>query len=192
MPRIKRVRRNRRNMGFTIKHLDQFRHGHDYGFWEKGTYFGDVHVGGAGRGAFEEAWPIFRDEILHDWIRMDEPRASGHGGPGSRPYAWWELDAPERRMRIDGLPHPFDNPERKERCERIGIPPERQFLDCLYYGGLRHYIVPDDFKAVFESEAQYIERLNLWLPEERGLYADMLKREAEREERKLRLEDMGL
>jgi hypothetical protein len=60
----------------------------------------------------------------------------------------------------------------------------------LYYGRLAAYIIRGDFKAIFELEAQYIERLDLWLPEERELYAAMLEREAKREERKLSIEDM--
>src|SRR5688500_18886096 len=53
-----------------------------------------------------EGWAIYGAIVMRDWIREE---------PGTRPWAWWEFDAPEprRRERADGKPHPFDYAPRK-------------------------------------------------------------------------------
>jgi hypothetical protein len=141
------------------------------------------------------AWQFLAPQILREWIRR-KPRAGDHGGAGTRPAAWWCFDARERRRRVDGKPHPFDNPERRAKIAGIvaQYPHRAPDLDYLYYGGLGAFVVPDDHEAVFESEYEYLKRLNLLLPGEAELYAERLRREALREERKneLRLEDMEL
>ena len=121
MPRVRR-RPKRRRIGYTKGQVEHLLSGYqscgdDFGREVRGTL--DVE-------AMREAWITLRDELLPQWIAEN---------PGTRPYAWWQFDAPERRQRIgtrrylyplaeidhttpephyefiaDDKPHPFDNP----------------------------------------------------------------------------------
>lgn len=114
------------------------------------------------------AWDVIGHQLLAEWIRA--PRHDGSGGPGTRPWFWW-YDGGHRRERIDGLPHPFDNPERQALvAEREQEYPHMKGVHTrLYFGLPNSLMVPDDFAAVYETQAEYIERLNLWLPGEKEL-----------------------
>lgn len=119
-------------------------------------------------------WAKFRDEFLQTWIAEH---------PGTRPWAWWQWDAPERRHRIgswnngrfvpDKKPHPFENPAREkiiaqdladgdchpdylEDAYRLtfGVP-------AIFFGEIM-----DDWVAAYEDEADYLARLGLLLPGE--------------------------
>mgnify|MGYP003134932821 CR=1 FL=1 len=93
--------------------------------------------------AMKEAWEQLREPFMEVW-KVEFP--------GTRPWVWWELDAPERRLRIDGKQHPFDNPEREDKR--------------LYYGKPTRLIGKDEFMAEYEGELEYLLRLRLIEPEE--------------------------
>lgn len=136
------------------------------------------------------AWQFLAPQILRDWIRM-KPRPGDHGGAGTRPAAWWAYDARERRRRVDGKPHPFDNPERQAKIASMiaQYPRSETDFNFLFYGGIGAYLVPDDFSAVFETEYEYLKRLGLLLEGEEELYAERVRLAALGEKPSLRLED---
>lgn len=155
MPRIRRRRRRRRTDGLTKAERSQLL----YGSW----WFQKEPIPHEERRAL---WEERRDELMGEWIQEE---------PGTRPWAWWEFDAPERRRRIDGKPHPFDNPTREaEIRERAAENPEPVHdATCLWYGCPRFMIVlpgrdMDDFEAVYESQREYLDRLGLLTADERG------------------------
>jgi len=82
MPRVRRIPKHRRGVGH--QHLFQLRVGHDY--------FGDAFGNGDSfdEAFAREAWEQYRDQILAEWITKR---------PGTRPWAWWEFDAPEEPRR---------------------------------------------------------------------------------------------
>ena len=45
------------------------------------------------RPAMKEAWDVYRDEVVADWIKKH---------PCTRPFAFWKFDAPEPRKQISG------------------------------------------------------------------------------------------
>jgi len=113
--------------------------------------------------AKERAWKALRSEILPAWISER---------PGSRPSAWWTFDAPERRRRVDGQSHPFDNQERialvNEIAAQPGTAPDyHKKLHALSYGVPNAMTVLDDFDAEYEREFDHLDRLDLLTPDER-------------------------
>ena len=111
---------------------------------------------------FREAWLELKDTLLPKWIRQH---------PRSRPYAWWRYDAPERRKRIDGKPHPFGNPEQNAAVNRIAALPDaqpqyREWSYRLCYGKPIRLIVPDDHAAKYETQVDFLSRLELLNPDE--------------------------
>jgi len=153
MPRVNR-KRKKKTSGYTTWHVKQLEHGHDWG----NGFGGDVE-------AIREGWKIFHEQILQDWIRGEPDYRREGPGPGSRPWAWWEFDAPERRQRTDGKTHPFDNPERKLHVQECGGPDD-DLLYKLYHGKPECLCIHDDFFADYESEFDYLQRLDLLLPGE--------------------------
>lgn len=143
---------------------------------------------------FAGKWQFLRPQIIREWVAMNDPRPGGYGGPGSRPCGFWVYDAPERRRCLNGV-HPLDDPEREAKiAEIVGQYPHRERdFNCLFYGLPSVFMVPADYTRQYETEFDYLKRLGLLLPGEEELYAERLRREAqraaEREERK-RLEDM--
>jgi len=107
-----------------------------------------------------EAWRSWRGDLLADWIAER---------PGTRPWAWWRYDAPERRQRIDGKPHPFDSIEREETlAEHHADAPQhvRDLHYALSWGTPRMLITRDCFEAQYETEVDYLSRLELLEPGE--------------------------
>lgn len=134
MPRVRRRPKSRRE-GIEDKHVQYLL----TGFWYVRPFpFADDEA------EQREVWNELRDELLPDWIAES---------PGTRPWAWWQFDAPERRRRINGA-HPFDNPERSASQNR------------LWFGRPAVYVCRDDSEARYETEREYLTRLNLLLPEE--------------------------
>jgi hypothetical protein len=160
MARVNR-RPKRKASSYTSWHLHKLQFGHDYEFAD---HFSSVEE-------IRQAWEIIRDEILQDWIRMEPRYGSGRPGPGTRPWAWWEFDAPELIQRIDGKPHPFDNPERIEHVEKISqkYPRFAEHAYKTFFGRPGCLCIRDDFEAEFETPAAYLSRLGLWLPGEHEL-----------------------
>lgn len=163
MPAKRRKPRKKKNMGFNSYHVDQFRHGFDF----HGFAFGDINVNRAGFREFQRAWEIFRDDVLADWIRLDPEQERHACGPGTRPYAWWRLDAPEPRQRVDGGVHPFDDFERTERLRASHWASQR--ITRTYFGLPSLLCSREENEAIYETQAEYIERLNLWLPGEKEM-----------------------
>lgn len=92
----------------------------------------------------QAAWRELGEDITAAWIAER---------PGSRPYGWWQCAMPEgtRRERIDGRIHPHD---------RAGC-----VHKDLHWGRPRR-ILAIDLKAEYESEVDYLKRLNLLTPRE--------------------------
>lgn len=74
-----------------------------------------------------QIWELVQGEFLPGWIRDH---------PGTRPFAWWVCDAPERMKRPDG-----------QVVEKLIAPPG--------------YWVAKFEAAAFESQAEYLLRLDL-------------------------------
>ena len=132
MPR--KVRRRRRTNKYNEWHLHQLATGL---YYIAGIAFDEDME------AMKEAWEQLREPIMEVW-KVEYA--------GTRPHAWWKFDAPERRLRIDGNPHPFDQPERKDFRLSCGKP--------------RMMIGKDDFMAEYEGELEYLLRLGLVKTEE--------------------------
>jgi hypothetical protein len=105
-------------------------------------------------------WKANRTAILADWIQRH---------PGTRPWAWWNFEARERRRRIDGPVHPFDNPE---RLEHPAVQRDRVALEELHCGVPAKLAHPDDFAAEYESEGDYLARKQLLASGERKAWMD--------------------
>jgi hypothetical protein len=122
--------------------------------------------------AIRAAWEAMKASILSAWIR---------NRPGTRPYGWWKCEATERRERVDGKPHPFDNKERTLHVAKsnnsefwkrayalhrgmpaIHIPP---FDEDVHRDYMRNILHGRD-SQVFEPEWSYLQRLGLLLPED--------------------------
>lgn len=85
------------------------------------------------------AWAEHGAAILADWIEQH---------PGTRPFAWWCLEAPARRRVVQGgelVVRIGDEVWRRE----FGVPPTRPIVRY------------DDPPFVVESEAAYLDRLGL-------------------------------
>lgn len=101
------------------------------------------------------AWARQADELVGYWIR---PRIEGRwggdlgsplpAGPRRRPAAWWRYDAPEPRRRLGGRGEPAD-----ESDLWLGVPAAWLSID------------PRD-PPRYESQATYLERLELLSPDE--------------------------
>lgn len=108
-------------------------------------FFGD----GFGRGesldleAAREAWGDLREEMLPEFIREH---------PFTRPWAWWRFDAPQpRKQRIDD----------EDASVRVLGPVD-------WFGCPSHFSAPPP-EGMFESERDYLTRLDLFTVEEREL-----------------------
>ena len=102
------------------------------------------------RYAFDDAehmrrcWQLNRDALLVLWIQQH---------PGTRPRIWWAVDSPEPRQRTDGGVHPFNEPEYKGST-------------ATHYGYPRYTDAHCPAHSAYESDRQYLERLDLLLPGE--------------------------
>lgn len=103
------------------------------------------------REAVRSAWEAVRDEMLLAFVRES---------PGTRPWAWWEFDAPGRRARLDG----GKDGEDKGMAFKLGVP------DFAYRHSYGPYATGGSFS--FESQAAFLRRCELLLPgEERKIPA---------------------
>ncbi len=101
---------------------------------------------------YKKAWEKHRTKIMS--LMGRDP-----GFPaGSRPAAWWRFDAPEQRRQLSG-PAPMPADHQGSRY---------QFNQGLLAKGIPTCWVnmQDADSAVFETEYEYLERLNLLLPGE--------------------------
>lgn len=107
-----------------------------------------------------QCWKELKDKIMAEHIAEK---------PGTRPEAWWLWDMPERRLRIDGLPHPFDNPERKAHIEAHSGG-SQSWIDAAYEmtEGIPSLICcKDDDLAEYETKEEFLDRLGLLTDTER-------------------------
>jgi len=153
MPRVRR-RSKLRRAGYNEHHRGQLLHGSDV--------FGDAFGNGDDMDveAFKAAWELFRDRLLSEWIAAN---------PGTRPAAWWILEAPEPRRRIDGIQHPFADRIRRQRVE--AMPAHyfaRRHVNDLYFGLPRVIFTRGESTAKYETEAAYLHRLGLLTDAERA------------------------
>jgi hypothetical protein len=125
------------------------------------------------RGELRQIWLELRDEILDAWIAER---------PGTRPYGWWEFDAPrwrpeawcrdlsaevaawfcEPRRRVGGIGTPT--------YDVLNVMPEFAFgvptswvsrYDELHYEGFTGLAPRADDPPRFESQASYLDRHGL-------------------------------
>ena len=109
--------------------------------------------------AGRRVWESCRDTFLPAWIAKR---------PGTRPWAWWRWEAPERRRRIDGGMHQFDVPSYIAEAKRIKRDhPEGVDLMATTFGLPRYSGKNTDWTAEYETEFDYLQRLNLLAPGER-------------------------
>ena len=141
-------RPKRKLAGLTMHHLEELEHGHAWPYLRSDHSFqGDMdHM--------QAAWSEARGHVMKTWIKKH---------PGSRPYAWWAFDAPERRRPLHGRLHPFDNPARDEHIERLRIEHPNYCPDAhrLRFGKPSYLLINDDFETGYESELHYLFRLRL-------------------------------
>ena len=80
--------------------------------------------------------------------------------PGQRPWAWWEFDAPEPRLKISGG----------------GLPSHEKYpsvLPCFFMGVSRYFNdIDENDPPIYESEAAYLKRHNLLSKSEELLLSD--------------------
>lgn len=105
-----------------------------------------------------DEWEEHQATVLADWVREH---------PGTRPYAWWRWSAPTYRARSNGL-HRFEDPARLAEAEANfqQYPGYRDRWFETHYGLPNMYSRPDDWDARYESEHEYLARLQLLLPAE--------------------------
>jgi len=103
-------------------------------------------------------WQEHRDAFLEDWTRER---------PGTRPFAWWLIDAP-REVFDDGEksvgPEPLRHVGGSGRVIRVGVYPEATARAC---GCLPFEAIDPDDPPLVESEAAYLRRHGLLLTGER-------------------------
>jgi hypothetical protein len=122
--------------------------------------------------AIRRGWDSLKATIMPAWISER---------PGTRPYSWWKFESSDRRRRIDGKPHPFDNKARSLHIAKSDNPEFWKRAYALNRGMPACFIPPfdDDLSRdfmqnilhgrdseIFEPEWSYLQRLNLLLPED--------------------------
>jgi hypothetical protein len=129
-------------------------------------------------GALERLWETWRDDLLAAWV-------AAH--PGSRPHAWWQVDAPGPRERRGGTGTPAHEVLAYAPVYDCGIPAYWVTTwDATYYRGEAVDVAGNpigleyrgrDFRGVpidpedpprFESEAAYLARHELLTDAERA------------------------
>lgn len=138
MPRRRRTRRLPRDE-YHAGHVRQLVTGHDLKIvpapaWGNGKDFR--------RDEAAAAWAELREEILAAHVAEH---------PCTRPWAWWEFEAPEIRRRVDGGAHP---------C----LPPRSW---PARWGRPAGVAGADEFEALYESVPAYLARLGLLTRAER-------------------------
>ena len=125
--------------------------------------------------ALKRMWDAVRDEIMETWI-------TSH--PGTRPRAWWLVDAPadEYRRRLGGKGTPIHECLNYVPHFEFGVPDTFMDADTLTFyadhsknGGLENRDHPDqpveafdpDDPPIYESQARYLWDRDLLEPAER-------------------------
>jgi len=99
-------------------------------------------------GSAEYYWREFGPGIMEQWAREN---------PGTRPWAWWEFDAPDRRRCIEGRDVLAD-PGRPAHLRKTSF-------------GVPVCWTPEEMRdpSTYESETDFLERHGLLTPEEKAL-----------------------
>jgi hypothetical protein len=131
---------------------------------------------------FAELWAEHRDDIIEEHIAQ---------WPGTRPYRWWDYDAP--RIAVGTYPDCYYDgmrPEPRKRLGGIGTPCHEclahvphfsyglptawvsqrdveRYTDTGRYGTFKGVAINPDDPPTYESQAAYLERHSLLLPGER-------------------------
>jgi hypothetical protein len=104
-----------------------------------------------------EIWDLHCHRILHEHIELK---------PGTRPRLWWRWEAREMRQRLGGIGSPLSECSAHAPEFEYGIPARWKTSDDRH---LRTGIpISATDPPIFESEAAYLERLNLFLPGEKA------------------------
>ena len=175
MPRVKK--RALARTGYTKAHFQELMGGHAYlgpGFYySRLEHAADYCIGGGGtpqqaavaRAEFDavvaemrELWEDSRDWLLGEWMDPGNiPHITGwpshdqHGpGPCTRPWAWWTFDATEPRRQTS------DGPANSTMTD--GLPGEGK----LNYGIPQCFAAAHDWNIEYESQGEYLERLDLF------------------------------
>lgn len=99
-------------------------------------------------------------------------------GAGSRPWAWWRFDSPERRQVLSGV-HPFDDPAWNAHADEWHADNKhdgRNGVMCLTYGVPSSLIMREQTFCEYESQADYLDRLGLWIGDESERCAELWDR----------------
>ena len=179
MPRVKRKPRQR--TGYTEHHFAELMTGFAYFgpcfYYDRLEQAADFCASGGGtpeavaeaRKRFEavraemiELWEDSRSWLMFEWLEPGNiPHITGYvqndlKGPGkcTRPWCWWEFSAPEPRRQIsDGPPNSIMDDDHSSAGK-------------LHYGVPRCVATKADFEIQYELQAEYLERLGLFLPGE--------------------------
>ena len=153
MPRVRKRSKSRRSH-YTEWHVRQLIEGHDL--------FGNIAFGNdedMDIEAIKVAWGVLRDKIMADYTREN---------PGCRPWCWWFVESPEPRQRVDGILHPFKDRLRKARFDAM---PDHWYVkrhaNDLFFGLPRINLTDEERSAKYETEPQYLLRLDLLTKAER-------------------------
>lgn len=135
-----------------------------------GHFFGITTSRGSGlpadMAAVEAAWRAHGAKLVEYWASDPE----GHegtllepapAGPGHRPWGWWAFEAPEPRKRVGGTGEPSDRPWCPAPRLSFGRPAVWETWNA-------------DDPPRFETEAAYLDRLDLWLAGERKRAGEFL------------------
>ena len=99
----------------------------------------------------DEAWHTHSKKIMAIWVTEK---------PGSRPWCWWEVTAPETRRQISGKEIKDEWPG--DLCYDFGVP---VYSASAALGESKNRIKASDF----ETELQYLKRLNFLTKDEKKL-----------------------
>jgi hypothetical protein len=145
MPRMRR--RSKPHRGYSPEDIKQLLTGVSLS-----RRFGVIHKRLADLAAMQAAWDQLRDSLLPAWVAQN---------PFSRPLVYWLFDATEPREHVIGE-------QKLEAIEHAIQGPRRTFRLC-YFESLNDRLgVPTEL-GEYESESQYLRRLNLLFDSEREL-----------------------
>jgi len=118
----------------------------------------------------EQLWAEYGKDIVNWWIKDQ---------PGTRPRCWWRFSAPEPRRRVGGTGvtrqevwgRPNYLPAFQLPAPDSWLTADKKHLHPFADDPLAVPVDPDD-PPTFESQAAYLKRLGLLLPEEKRLAPD--------------------
>lgn len=114
--------------------------------------------------SWQQLWRRHWAELLSWWTQdpADHEGPGSPGGPGTRPWGWWEYDAPEPRRILD-------RHEATRTCAEAGIVPQSGFQ--FAFGIPTTYVKWSPTRPpIIEAEAVYLDRHDLLTDRERKLY----------------------